>query len=90
MNQDSGESIVRGTFARDLAAGRLEFGAEVAVNTLDARTALTFDEGAGPDPVDLPNADLRVKETRGEAFVSHVWRLSAPPPRNICRRTSSA
>lgn len=76
VNQDSGESIVRGTFARDLVAGRLEFGAEVAVNTLDARTALTFDEGAGPDPVDLPNADLRVKETRGEAFVSHVWRLS--------------
>ena len=76
VDQDSGESIVRGTIARDLATGRLEFGAEAAVNTLDAHTALTFDEGAGPDPVDLPNADLRVKETRGEAFVSHVWRLA--------------
>jgi outer membrane receptor protein involved in Fe transport len=62
--------------ARALASGRLEFGAEAAINTLDGHTALTFDDGTGPDPVDLPNADLRVEETRGEAFVSHVWRLS--------------
>jgi hypothetical protein len=76
VSQDSGESIVRGTLARALTSGRLEFGAEAAVNTLDGHTALTFDDGTGPEPVDLPNADLRVKETRGEAFVSHVWPLS--------------
>jgi hypothetical protein len=75
VRQDSGESIVRGTFARLLERGRLELGAEAAINTLDGRTALTFDDGAGPDPVDLPNADLSVEETRGEAFVSHVWQL---------------
>jgi outer membrane receptor for ferrienterochelin and colicin len=75
VRQDSGESIVRGTFSRALARGRLELGAEAAVNTLDGHTALTFDDGAGPDPVVLPNADLSVKETRAEAFVSNVWRL---------------
>lgn len=74
--QDSGESIVRGTLARELQNGRLEFGAEAAINSLEGETALTLDEGAGPEPIDLPNANLRVEETRGEAFVSHVWRIS--------------
>jgi hypothetical protein len=78
VSQDSGESIVRGTLSRALASGRLEIGAEAAINTLDGHTNLTFDDGTGPAPVDLPNADLRVEETRGEAFVSHVWRLSEP------------
>jgi hypothetical protein len=76
VSQDSGESIVRGTVSRALGRGRLELGAETAVNTLDGHTGITFDGGTGPDPVDLPNADLSVKETRGEAFVSHVWPLS--------------
>jgi outer membrane receptor protein involved in Fe transport len=30
----------------------------------------------GPQPVDLPNANLDVKESRGEGFVSHAWRIS--------------
>jgi hypothetical protein len=76
VRQESGESIARGTFTRALTNGRLELGAEAAVNTLDGHTALTFDDGSGPAPVDLPNAVLSVKETRGEAFASHVWRLS--------------
>ncbi|HTU67922.1 MAG TPA: TonB-dependent receptor [Steroidobacteraceae bacterium] len=76
VRQRSGESIVRGTMSRALAAGRLEIGAETAINTLDGHTALTLDTGGGAAPVELPNADLRVKETRGEAFASHVWRLS--------------
>jgi hypothetical protein len=67
----SGETIARGTFARDLRIGRLELGAEAAVNTLDGEQSLTVD-GAG---VDLPNANLSVEETRGEAFASHVWKL---------------
>jgi hypothetical protein len=76
VSQDSGESIVRGTISRALTRGRLELGAEAAVNTLDGHTGLTFDDGTGPAPVDLPNAVLSVKETRGEAFASHVWPLS--------------
>ncbi len=76
VSQDSGESIVRGTLSRALARGRLELGAETAINTLDGHTGITSDDGTGATPVDLPNADLSVKETRGEAFASHVWPLS--------------
>jgi hypothetical protein len=73
---DSGETILRGTFARNVDSGRLEWGAEAAVNTLESQQELTLDAGSGPLPVDLVNANLSVEETRGEAFVSHAWRLS--------------
>jgi len=73
---DSGETIVRGTFARPLEKGRLEFGAESAINTLDSESDLTVDTGAGPQPVDIANANLSVEEKRGEAFVSHAWHFS--------------
>ena len=76
VSTDSGESIVRGTLARNVSSGRLEFGAEAAINTLDGEQQLTVDSGAGPAPVVLPNANLSVEETRGEGFVSHVWKLS--------------
>jgi hypothetical protein len=72
----SGETIMRGTFARNVESGRLEFGAETAVNTLDGEQELTVDTGAGPAPVVLPNANLSVEETRAEGFVSHAWRLN--------------
>ncbi|HUQ09110.1 MAG TPA: TonB-dependent receptor [Steroidobacteraceae bacterium] len=72
---DSGETIVRGTFARNVDSGRLEYGAEAAVNTLDGEQQLTIDSGAGPTPVTLPNANLSVEETRGEAFVSYAWHI---------------
>ena len=75
VGTNSGESILRGTFARSVNLGRIEFGAEAAVNTLDGEQLLTIDTGDGPEPVVLPNANLSVEETRGEAFVSHVWRL---------------
>jgi hypothetical protein len=68
----SGETIARGTFARNLEAGRLELGAEAAVNTLDGESQLVV-EGI---PADLPNANLSVEENRAEAFVSHVWKWS--------------
>src|SRR6202008_4033191 len=58
---DSGESIVRATFARALERGRLELGAEAALNTLDGASKQTFDFGAGPFPLPLQNANLSVK-----------------------------
>jgi hypothetical protein len=73
---ESSESIARGTFARSLTKGRLEFGAEAAVNTLDNESELTLDTGTGPVAVDIANANLSVEETRGEAFVSHAWHFS--------------
>jgi hypothetical protein len=77
VDRDSGESIVRSTMTRPLEGGRLEFGGEVALNTLDGELSLTLDEGAGPAPVDVPNANLSVEENRGEAFVAHAMKLGA-------------
>jgi hypothetical protein len=76
VRQRSGETIGRATFARELRVGRLEAGAEVAVNTLDGEMDLTADEGNGPVPVPVPNSNLSVEENRGEAFVSHVWQIN--------------
>jgi hypothetical protein len=75
LRQESGETITRATFSRDFAHGRVELGAEAAVNTLDGELDLTFDDGTGPAPVAVPNANLSVEETRGEAFVSHAWQI---------------
>jgi len=76
LRQHSGETIGRATFMRDLAVGRLEVGAEVAVNTLDGEMDLTANEGNGPVPVVVPNANLSVEENRGEAFVSDAWQIN--------------
>ena len=76
LRQHSGETIARGTFTRDLGVGRLEIGAEVAVNTLDGEMDLTADTGAGPVPVPVPNSNLSVEENRGEAFASHAWQIN--------------
>ena len=75
VDQDSGESILRGTFTRALGRGQLETGGEIAINTLDGTSDLTEDVGAGPVPIDLPNADLSVEENRAEGFVSYATPL---------------
>jgi outer membrane cobalamin receptor len=77
LRQRSGETIARATFAGEVPVGRLEIGAEVAVNTLDGQMDLTSDQGSGPVPVVVPNANLSVKENRGEAFVSHAWQINS-------------
>jgi hypothetical protein len=76
LARDSGESILRATFARALSRGRLETGAEVALNTLDASMDLTLDLGGGPFAIPVPNADVRVEEKRGEAFISYGMPLA--------------
>ena len=75
VDQDSGESIVRGTFRRGFGAARLETGGEIAINTLDGSSDLSVDAGAGPTPVNVPNANLSVKENRAEGFVSYATPL---------------
>jgi hypothetical protein len=76
LRQRSGETIARATFARELTVGRLETGAELAVNTLEGQMDLTADEGNGPVSIVVPNANLSVEENRGEAFVSHAWQIN--------------
>jgi hypothetical protein len=75
LEQDSGESILRATLARDTGRGRLEAGAELAVNTLEGVSRLIGDFGGGPFEISVPNDNLTVKENRAEAFVSQGIRL---------------
>jgi outer membrane receptor protein involved in Fe transport len=72
---NSGESILRGTlsFRRSPQLG-FEGGAEAAFNFLEGASALAVD-GA---PIDLPSANVRVEELRGEAFATATWK---PSPR---------
>ncbi len=75
VRHDSGEDIVRAAFSR--AAGRnhhIDAGIETAVNRLTAAAAISLDLGAGPQALDLPNANIRIVEHRSETFVSDTWK----------------
>jgi hypothetical protein len=66
--RDTGESILRATFARPLGTSqRIEFGIEGAQNTLDADLDLS---GVS---YQVPNANISLDEKRAETFVSHSW-----------------
>lgn len=70
----SRESIARGALSRGFGAHRLEFGAEAALNSLDAKLVLTLDNGGGPVVQNLDNSNVLVEEERAEAFLVHSWR----------------
>lgn len=70
----SGESILRATATYEPSPGlSVEGGAEGAYNFLNGRTNLSVD-GA---PVDIPNANARVNEKRGEVLVTATWRIGS-------------
>lgn len=73
-NRKIGESIFRGTLTFG-ASDRLSFetGGEGAFNWLDSKTALV-DNGT---TVNLPAANVRVEETRGEVFGTATWKPRA-------------
>jgi outer membrane receptor protein involved in Fe transport len=73
--QDSGETIARATLSRTLGNHRMEAGAEGAINTLEQQLELTLDQGSGPFIIPIPNANLRIVEHRGEAYVADTWTL---------------
>jgi hypothetical protein len=69
--QESGETIARGSLARGLGpAHRIEFGGEIAFNSLDQ--SLTYSEDGAP--IFIPNSNVLVEEERAEVFGSHNWR----------------
>jgi len=71
VQQDTGETIFRGTLSRSLGARhRIEFGGEGAFNSLDQ--TLIFESVPAGDPI--PNANVLVEEERAEFFGSHTWR----------------
>ncbi|HEV2533711.1 TonB-dependent receptor plug domain-containing protein [Phenylobacterium sp.] len=66
-----GESIGRGVLHwRPTAALTIDGGGEVAYNWLTTQTAFS-DNGAA---IPIPAGDVRVTETRGEAFTTATWR----------------
>lgn len=75
QRRNAGESIIRASLARDFdGRHHLEFGAEGALNTLDAQVDFTFDTGSGPQVIDVFNGDVTVEEKRAEVFASYTWR----------------
>jgi hypothetical protein len=76
-HRNSGESILRASIARDVGAHHFEFGAEGAINTLDAKLDITQDTGSGPVDLFIPNANVSVEEKRDETFIDYTWRPDA-------------
>ena len=70
---DTGETIARMTarynFSPELS---LEAGGEGAYNFLDAHSRYV----SNGSPVSVPNANLSVDETRGEAFANATWKVT--------------
>lgn len=74
----SGERIVRGRLKWTASSAHtLEFGAEGAFNFRDTGLKITNQlPGKAPTPIDLPVADARIEEVRGEIFASDIWTIS--------------
>jgi hypothetical protein len=74
---ESGERVGRGFVTwRPSAAHTVDAGVEGAFNYRDTTLAITNDNGSGPVRQNLPVADTRVEELRGEAFITDVWKMS--------------
>jgi hypothetical protein len=72
------EAVVRATTTPTApGAFKPEIGAEIAYNRLDSALELASDTGAGSRPIELPAANVRVEEIRGEAFANLAWTLSS-------------
>jgi len=69
----AGESILRATATYERSTSlSVEAGGEGAYNFLNGSTKLTEDG----TPVVVPNANARVQEKRGEAFVTTTWQIN--------------
>lgn len=70
----SEETALRQTFNWTLTeAHSVELGGEIAFNANDVSLEIFEDVGAGLVEVDLPVANTRVEELRGELFGNYVW-----------------
>jgi hypothetical protein len=73
----SGETLGRGVFTwRPGDEHTVEFGGEAAFNHLDSKLDISVDTGAGPAPANIPVADTRIEERRGEIYLSDFWKIS--------------
>jgi len=53
----------------------IQFNSEAALNTLDGMLIQIDDTGSGPVEIDIPGANTRIKETRGDFLVKDTWAL---------------
>ncbi|MGY8815001.1 MAG: TonB-dependent receptor domain-containing protein [Gammaproteobacteria bacterium] len=51
----------------------LQFNMEGAINTLDGSFSQTRDTGAGPVVIDIPGANSKVEEIRGDFLIKDTW-----------------
>jgi outer membrane receptor protein involved in Fe transport len=72
LHQKTGESIARGTWKHRVDEGlSFELGAEGAFNWLNGHTSFL----ANGEAIELPAANVRVEEKRGEGFGVVTWRM---------------
>lgn len=77
VRQDTGESILRASLSRAVSPRhRVEFGGEVAFNSLDQTLSYVFDNGGGSTVLVIPNSNILIEEQRAEFFGVHTWRPS--------------
>jgi len=75
--RDETESILRAELDWSGWDGHvIEADIEGAFNTLDNALDLSVDEGQGPVDIEVPGANTRVEELRGDASVADSWRLA--------------
>ena len=74
VQNESGETILRGALSRGLGQHRFEIGAEGAFNSLDSQLVFTEDSGGGPTVIPIGNSNVLVEEERAEVFGVHTWR----------------
>lgn len=77
-NEDTFETVLRATVNKG-GEHRLqpEFGAEITYNRLDSELALLSNNGGSITAIELPAANVRVEEIRGEAFANLIWRATS-------------
>lgn len=73
--RDKFEGIIRTTFSDTKGEFRPEFGAEFAYNLADFDISLTRFHNGESQAINLPSSDVKVQETRGEAFANVVWQI---------------
>jgi outer membrane cobalamin receptor len=54
----------------------LQFGGELVHNFLESEAILEEDDGSGPILIPLPGSNTRVKEIRGELFLTDSWSVN--------------
>ena len=61
---------------KGLSNHNIQFNIEGAINSVNQFLILTRDTGSGPEVIEVPGANSKVKETRGDLELKDTWDLS--------------